>query len=62
MRKPVFLHMQTQSRRSAAHLLRSGADQHFCGFAAWCVSDLVRNPEDRFSFEAAHMVSTPKPR
>ena len=27
----------------------------FCGCTAWFVLDLVRNPEDRFSYETAHI-------
>ena len=30
----------------------------FCGRSAWIVSELVRNPEDRFSRNTAHMKGT----
>ena len=28
----------------------------FCGCTAWCMSDLVGNPEDRFSHNEAHIL------
>ena len=76
MRKPAFMHMRKQRRRSAA--CNCAADQRhcfcyidstihllpkseifkplaiFCGCAAWFVSNLAGNPEDRFSHDVAH--------
>ena len=72
MRKPAFLHMRKQKRRSAAAALFSlhrlynpstSKNQNykplpiFCGCTALFVSDLFRNPQGRFSHEVALLVS-----
>ena len=63
MRKPFFL-MQKQRRRSAPSfryidntitLLSESEISSLCGCTAWFVLDLVENPKDRFSHDAAHI-------
>ena len=44
LRKPTFLHMPIFKPLSI-----------FYGCTAWFLSDLVENPEDRFSHDVAHM-------
>ena len=59
--KTGFLHMRKQRRRSASRL-SSTYSQNFKLLAFFCdntdlfMSDLVGNPEDRFSRVAAHIV------
>ena len=69
--KSGFLHMRNQSRRSAAHqrlcfryidsTIFSFKNRNFrpltifCDSTARFVSDLVGNPEDRFSHDEAHI-------
>ena len=40
---------------STIPLLSKSEISSFCGCTAWFVSDLVKNPEDRFSHNEAHM-------
>ena len=69
--KTNVMHMRKQRRRSAPlfslHRYNDPSTTYirkfkplaiFCSCTAWFVSDLVGNPEDRFSQNEAHMLST----
>ena len=58
MRKPAFAYAKTktQIRFTVTYIRNFKPLAIFCSLTAWFVSDLVGNPEDRFSDNEAHFI------
>ena len=65
MRKPVFAYAKTKAQINTfgfptwivQSLFKYQTSSHLLWLSTWFVSDLVENPKDRFSHDAAHMFS-----